>query len=88
MKRTQVVNCNRSKYDVYIGRPSKWANPYQVGRDGDHTTVLLKYKFFLLCNKQLIESAKKELKGKILGCHCYPYPCHGDILARLIDEDN
>ncbi|TBV87515.1 DUF4326 domain-containing protein, partial [Citrobacter freundii] len=25
-------------------------------------------------------------KGKILGCHCKPYPCHGDVLARFLNE--
>ncbi len=24
-----------------------------------------------------------ELKGKILGCYCYPYPCHGETLEKL-----
>ncbi|MFM7243676.1 MAG: DUF4326 domain-containing protein, partial [Planctomycetaceae bacterium] len=30
-----VVHCKRSAYDVYIGRPSKWGNPFEIGRDGD-----------------------------------------------------
>jgi len=23
-----VVHCKKDRYDVYIGRPSKWGNPY------------------------------------------------------------
>ena len=25
---TQVVHCKKSDYDIYIGRPSKWGNPF------------------------------------------------------------
>ena len=26
-----VVHSKRSAYDVYIGRPSKWGNPFAIG---------------------------------------------------------
>lgn len=29
-----------------------------------------------------------ELRGKVLGCYCKPKACHGDILAKLANEDN
>lgn len=29
---TTVVHCKRSRCDVYIGRPSKWGNPFVIGR--------------------------------------------------------
>lgn len=25
---TKVVHCKKEPYDVYIGRPSKWGNPF------------------------------------------------------------
>ena len=25
---TRVVHCQREEYDIYIGRPSEWGNPY------------------------------------------------------------
>ena len=27
----------------------------------------------------------KQLKGKALGCHCYPLRCHGEHLKQLAD---
>jgi len=30
----RVVHCKRAVYDVYVGRPSKWGNPFTIGRDG------------------------------------------------------
>jgi len=47
MKQTTVVHCKRSPYDVYIGRPSKWGNPFAIGRDGDRATVIRKYQQWL-----------------------------------------
>jgi len=31
----KVVNLRKEKYDVYIGRGSKWGNKFVIGRDGD-----------------------------------------------------
>lgn len=34
MKAAVVVNIKAGEdYDVYIGRPSKWGNPYTLGRE-------------------------------------------------------
>ena len=27
-----------------------------------------------------------ELDGKILGCWCKPKPCHGDVIAELVNN--
>lgn len=40
----KVVHCKKEKYDVYIGRPSKWGNPFIVGADGTRDEVIQKYK--------------------------------------------
>jgi len=31
---------------------------------------------------------KANLRGKILGCYCAPLACHGDILARIANEES
>ena len=40
---TQVVNLKHEPYDVYIGRPSVWGNPFRIGKDGDRPTMIRKY---------------------------------------------
>ncbi|MCE5309666.1 MAG: DUF4326 domain-containing protein [Acidobacteriales bacterium] len=87
---TRVVNLRREPYDVYIGRPGRgqkgpWGNPFTLGRDGDRAAVLAKYRRWLLSHPELVERARRELKGKTLGCFCKPLACHGDVLAELID---
>lgn len=78
----RVVHCKRETHDVYIGRPSKWGNPFVIGRDGTREQVIAKYRNWLLSQAHLM-AALPELKGKTLGCWCAPQACHGDILAEL-----
>jgi hypothetical protein len=80
---SRVVHCKRESYDVYIGRPSVWSNPYEIGRDGDRETVIRKYREYLLSNPDLM-ARLPELEGKILGCWCAPKPCHGDVLIEVL----
>lgn len=83
---TTVVHCKQEPYDVYIGRPSKWGNPFVIGQDRDRHECLKKYAAWLNEQPQLLADLP-ELKGKALGCWCAPWNlCHGDILRRLADS--
>lgn len=83
----KVVHCNKAPFDVYIGRPSKWGNPFQLKREQDRATVIAKYKTYLLTMKpELVEQAKKELRGKTLGCFFAPKACHGDVLLEIANQ--
>jgi hypothetical protein len=79
--KTKVVHCKRSSYDVYIGRPSIWGNPFEIGKDGTRADVIKKYHEYLLCNNELMKLLP-TLRGKTLGCWCFPQACHGDIIAK------
>ena len=84
--KTRVVNINKDEYDVFIGRGSKYGNPYKVGVDGDRKTVIEKFQDYLYNN----DSLKKDilsLKGLRLGCYCSPEDCHGDIIAEYIENN-
>eukprot|EP00392_Amoebophrya_sp_AT5.2_P017787 g18199.t1 len=71
--------------NIYVGRGSKWGNPFKVGRDGNREEVLEKYEAYLRSSG--LRSKVGELKGKRLGCFCHPFPCHADILKQAIEED-
>ena len=81
----RVVHCKKEPFDVYIGRPSKWGNPFVIGKDGSREEVIKKYELYVLGTPDLMMSLH-ELQGKVLGCWCRPLPCHGDVLARLADS--
>ena len=67
---------------VYIGRGSKWGNPFRIGPDGDRAAVIAKYEQWLAQQPQLLR-ALDELRGRDLVCFCAPRPCHGDLLLQL-----
>lgn len=91
---TTVVNIRHASYDVYIGRPSKWGNPFthipQIARLRELTLVGSReeavdhYAGWLLEQPELM-AVLPELKGKRLGCYCQPLRCHGHVLAKLAD---
>lgn len=86
----KVLNKHKSgipKDAVYIGRPSKWGNPFEIGKDGDREEVCKKYAEWILTQPELIEQAKAELKGKDLVCYCAPHACHGDTLIKLANGE-
>jgi len=85
---TKIVNVGKNeKHDIYIGRGSLWGNPYAIGYDGDRDEVIRKYKYDF--DRGFLKSKKEDslsLKGKILGCHCKPAACHGDVLAEYLNS--
>ncbi|RLC97002.1 MAG: hypothetical protein DRI46_13355 [Chloroflexi bacterium] len=78
-----VVHCKRDEYDVYIGRPGKWGNPFSSGKDGTRSQVIEKYREWIKQQPELMDSLH-ELEGKVLGCWCKPKACHGDVLLSLL----
>jgi hypothetical protein len=78
---------------VYIGRGSKWGNPYThiKGKTkakflvGSREEAIDKYAVWIRQQPKLM-AALHELRGKRLGCYCRPHHCHGDILVELIEE--
>ena len=84
---------NLYKDVVYVGRPSKWGNPYRIGRDGTREEVIQKFSEALTgpgSRETLgydVEDCKRELKGKDLVCWCAPEACHADVLLEIANEE-
>lgn len=69
------------KCTVAIDRNTKWGNPFVMGKHGDRKTVISKYVKWIL-NSELLQDLP-ELYGQVLGCHCAPKLCHGEVLKAL-----
>lgn len=67
---------------VYVGRPSKWGNPFVIGRDGSRDDVIAKYRAWIVEQPNLMRSLG-ELRGRNLVCWCAPQVCHADVLIEL-----
>jgi len=81
----KIVHCRKDPHDIYIGRGSKWGNPYRIGIDGNREDVIKMYENYLLGYTDLMNSLE-DLKDKILGCYCAPLACHGDILKKYVEK--
>ena len=71
---------------VYIGRGSKWGNPFVMGKDGNRDDVCDEYKSWLWHRVQKEEVTLQELAdlhGKDLVCFCAPLRCHGHELEKV-----
>jgi hypothetical protein len=90
----KVVHCKQEPYDVYIGRGSKWGNPYSHKKgtmaswevDTREDAIRLFEEWFR-AQPELVEAAKRELKDKVLGCWCKPLDCHGDVLLKIANGE-
>lgn len=93
----RVVHCKREPYDVYIGRPSQFGNPFShlPGRGDiqvDSREAAIE-SFESLFRDELRRGGKaavdawlRPLAGKTLGCWCAPKACHGDVFVTLCKE--
>lgn len=89
----KVVHCKKESFDVYIGRPSKWGNPFthKSGtaakfRVASREDAVEAYRQWIKTQPHLLKDLH-ELKGKTLACWCKPAACHGDVLLELANED-
>ena len=91
-----VVHFKKDEFDIYIGRGSKWGNPFTHISDrhtlakyivGTRAESIIAYKEWITNGDgQYLLDDLSELKGKILGCWCHPKPCHGDVLKELVNK--
>lgn len=72
---------------IYIGRPSKWGNPFMLGRDGDRDDVVNKHIYWIIEGRgRRLLAHIDELTGHDLVCFCAPLACHGNFLLSLAND--
>lgn len=90
-----VVHHKQKRFDVYIGRPSKWGNPFVMGVHGTRSEVVDKHAKWLDgkikapdgSEPPSQEEIEDELSGKVLGCWCSEgQRCHGDNLSTRANK--
>lgn len=89
----KVVHCKKEPFDIYIGRPSFWGNPFshKEGTKAKYKVSTLqealdKYEAYIRRSDRHM-ARLGELQGKTLGCWCFKEEeCHGHILIKLVQE--
>lgn len=78
---------------VYVGRPTKWGNPYSPKPASkldnySRASAVEFYRVHLYRHPELVIAARRELAGKDLCCWCPPdAPCHADVLLELANME-
>jgi hypothetical protein len=73
---------------VYVGRPTKWGNPFKVGSPLCETAEKVVKNFEYNVHSLLTDEQIEELRGKNLACWCpLNQPCHVDVLLKLANKE-
>lgn len=88
---TKVINKGFSsktaiRLSRYIGRPTKWGNPYPLKKEKDRDKVCDLYEVHIatrLINGEIVDEDFREFDGKNMLCFCKPKRCHGDTILML-----
>ena len=92
----KVVNINSGEpYDVYVGRGSKWGNPFSHIPNTSapwpvdtREDAIRAYEYYIRNDRPyLLAACKVELKNKTLGCHCFPLACHANVFVKIANEE-
>ncbi|GJQ53401.1 MAG: hypothetical protein HKUEN02_22480 [Anaerolineaceae bacterium] len=73
---------------VYVGRPTRWGNPYKINFTWERGMVVECFEEHLNnMPKEELEKLIEPLRGKDLACFCpLDEPCHADVLLRLANK--
>jgi len=79
---------------VYVGRPTKWGNPFKAGCDAKtHAKAAELFHEWLDdgepndTDRLAVLDNIHELRGKDLACFCPLHqPCHADVLIKMANS--
>lgn len=80
----RVVNKYNSDFDVNIQRGTIWGNLF-----GDCANPIEQHEKFFIEQIRIGNITKahlETLRGMRIGCTCAPKPCHGDIIAKIVNK--
>lgn len=94
---TKVINIHVDGFPeggVYIGRKGKghdgyFGNPFRITKFQPRHKSILNYEMYFTARMRTdteFERRINELAGKTLVCFCKPLLCHGDIIAKYLNE--
>ncbi len=83
---------------VYVGRPTKWGNPFILPDDRSLGEIVRMYREWLAQSNPLknihgmrriaVLSDLRTLRGKDLACWCpLDRPCHADVLLEIANKN-
>ena len=100
IQRKRTAGWRMPENTVYVGRPTKWGNPWTVTPPSKRSHAVSEkfyydqaveaFTFWIEDEEQaqLRAEIRQELKGKDLACWCpEDKPCHADLLIQIANEE-
>ena len=99
-QRSRVAGWRMPEGSVYVGRPTRWGNPFKAGdphpethrpiRDAAEAAFLFDLHVGPMGLHEIDPAeVRRELGGKDLACWCpLDQPCHADVLLSIANEEN
>ena len=96
MQRKRTKGWKMPPNTVYVGRPTKWGNPFRKTPGASPAYLVLQFRmwlggrlrkrpsFAMLMQRERLIHGLDELRGKNLACWCpLDQPCHADVLLKI-----
>lgn len=80
------IDANIPKDAIYVGRGSKWGNPFKAIECGSVDIAIDLYEEWLYNKLKVGEITLREISdiyNKPLICYCYPNRCHSEVLLKV-----
>lgn len=94
IQRKRIKGWKMPANTVYVGRPTKWGNPYAVNGNSRNmfaavpADAAMAARWFREVAVKFPRDTFKPLRGKNLACWCdLSSPCHADVLLELANKD-
>jgi hypothetical protein len=79
---------SKSGHAVYVGRPTKWGNPYRDSECAKPGMAVDCFRILVESEEENIKMVQDELRGKVLSCWCpLDVKCHADVLAEIANRE-
>ena len=72
---------------IYVGRGTKFGNPFRIGPHATRAQVIERYHRWLwvkIKTGRITHADLRALDGHDLVCSCAPAPCHAEIIRRAV----
>ena len=84
IQRRRIKGWKTAPDTVYVGRPSKWGNPFGITADRPRERAVHLFRSYVYDNWNFQDEIRKHLRGKNLSCWCKPSQvCHADVLLEI-----
>jgi hypothetical protein len=94
IQRKRIKGWKMPPNTVYVGRPTKWGNPFIIGytSPSDNTRLMTREDVVIEYERWLRQKVKGDphfldaLRGKDLACWCpLDKPCHADVILKFLE---